>query len=94
MTTIQIDVQDGKVTCGKSGGHLRVRHGTAITWTSSGADQKFILEFEQFGVETAASAPKLVHWPFDHPTEFPSKPTNAFTGTLRTLAPEGQVPVY
>ena len=94
MTTIQIDVLNGKVTCGKSGGHIRVPHGTAITWTSNGEDKKFELEFFQLGVEAAGSSRELDHWPFKKPAGPASKPTNSFTGTLRELGPEGAVPVY
>jgi hypothetical protein len=94
MTTIQIDVQNSKVTCGKSGGHIRVPHGTAITWTSNGSDKKFELEFLQLGVEAADSPQELQHWPFEEPAGRASTPTNSFTGTLRKLRPEGAVPVY
>ncbi len=53
MTTIHIDVKNDKITCGKNGGHIRVPHGTAITWTpSEGTGRKFVLEFSQLGVET------------------------------------------
>ena len=94
MTTIQIDVLNGKVTCGKSGGHIRVPHGTAITWTSNGSDKKFELEFVQLGVEAADSSQELQHWPFAEPAALPAKPMNSFTGTLRKLGPAGAVPVY
>lgn len=94
MTTIQIDVVGGKVTCGKSGGHVRAPHGTAITWTSNGPDKKFELEFEQLGMEAVGSSQLLQHWPFSEPATPPTKPTNSFTGTLRKLASEGVVPVY
>jgi hypothetical protein len=94
MTTIQIDVLNGKVICGKSGGHLRVPHGTAITWTSNGSDKKFELEFFQLGVEAADSSQELQHWPFEEPAGRTSKPANSFTGTLRKLEPGSAVPVY
>jgi len=94
MTTIQIDVQDGKVTCGTNGGHIRVPHGTAITWTSKGADRKFALEFFQLGVETAGAARELEHWPFETPQGPEPGATNTFTGTLKKLAQPGPAPVY
>ena len=95
MTTIQIDVKDGKITCGKNGGHIRVPHGTAITWTSTGTDKKFQLEFSQLGVETAATARQLEHWPFEKPEGPEPGPTNTFTGTLKALPQgPGHPPVY
>jgi hypothetical protein len=95
MTTIQIDVQDGKVTCGKNGGHVRVPHGTAITWTSQGTGKKFVLEFSQLGVETAATARELEDWPFDKPAGPETAPTDTFTGTLKKLPQTaGHAPVY
>ena len=95
MTTIKIDVQNGKVTCGKNGGHIRVPHGTAIKWTSEGTGKKFVLEFSQLGVETAATARKLEHWPFAKPEGPESAPTNSFTGTLKALPQgPGHAPVY
>jgi hypothetical protein len=93
MTTIQIDVQNGTVTCGASGGHVRVPHGTQITWTSKGADKKFQLEFVQLGLESADAARELVHWPFEEPMGKPS-PTNSFVGTLKKIGQEGHAPVY
>jgi hypothetical protein len=92
MTTIHIDVKDGKVTCGANGGHIRVPHGTVITWTSTGADKKFELEFAQLGVE--GTARKLVHWPFDDPSAPGPGPTNTFKGTLRKLASADHTPIY
>lgn len=32
MTTINIDVRDGKVTCGTHGGNIRAIQGAVITW--------------------------------------------------------------
>jgi hypothetical protein len=95
MTTIQIDVQGGKVTCGTNGGHIRAPHGTAITWTSSGEDKMFELEFEQLGVETAGAAHPLVHWPFEKPAAPMDGPRNDFTGILKNLpSAAGHAPVY
>ncbi len=94
MTTIHIDVKDGKVTCGTNGGHIRVPHGTAITWTSTGADKKFQLEFVQLGVEAAGAAQELEHWPFDDPSGPQSGATNSFKGTLKKLTAAGRAPVY
>jgi hypothetical protein len=93
MTTIQIDVKDGKITCGASGGHLRVPHGTAITWTSSGKDKMFELEFEQ--LDTTGAAHTLVHWPFEKPAAPMDGPRNDFTGILKSLpSTAGHAPVY
>jgi hypothetical protein len=101
MTTIHIDVKNGKITCGTNGGHVRARHGTAITWTSKGTGKKFELEFSQLGVETAATASASEDWPFDQPAGPEPGPTDTFTGTLKKLpesagqAPAaGQAPVY
>jgi hypothetical protein len=101
MTTIKIDVKDGKITCGANGGHIRVPHGTAITWTSEGTGQTFELEFSQLEVETAATASALLHWPFDKPAAAKPGPTDSFTGTLRKLPPAaghalaaGHPPIY
>ena len=94
MTTIQIDVRNGKVTCGANGGHIRVPHGTAITWTSQGADKKFELEFFQLGLETTGAARELEHWPFAEPASGKPGPTNTFVGTLKKLAPGDPAPVY
>jgi hypothetical protein len=93
MTTIQIDVQNGAVTCGASGGHVRVPHGTQITWTSKGADKKFELEFFELGLESADAARELVHWPFEEPMG-KSGPANTFVGTLKKIGKEGHAPVY
>jgi hypothetical protein len=94
MTTIHIDVQDGKVVCGTNGGHVRVPHGTAITWKSKDKDQTFELEFLQLEVETAGVAP-LVHWPFEEPASPPTGRKNEFTGTLRKLtSTTGHAPIY
>jgi hypothetical protein len=93
MTTIKIDVKGGKITCGANGGHIRVPHGTAITWTSEGTGHEFELEFSQLEVETAATASALEHWPFDKPEGPKSGPTDTFTGTLRKLPQAaGQTP--
>jgi len=94
MTTIHIDVKDGKVTCGTNGGHIRVPHGTAITWTSTGTAKKFELEFEQLGFEAGGAAGELEHWPFDDPSGPQSGPANTFKGTLKRLASEAHTPVY
>jgi hypothetical protein len=94
MKTIHIDVKEGKVTCGTNGGHIRVPHGTAITWTSTGTDQKFELEFEQLGFEAGGAAGELEHWPFDDPSGPQSGPANTFKGTLKRLASEAHTPVY
>jgi hypothetical protein len=95
MTTIHIDVKDGKVVCGTNGGHVRVPHGTAITWTSKDKDQKFELEFFQLGVETAGVAQELEHWPFESPAAPPTGRKSEFTGTLRKLPSiAGHAPVY
>jgi hypothetical protein len=94
MTTIQIDVKNGEVTCGSNGGHLRVPHGTVINWTSTGADKKFVLKFEQIGFEAGGAAGDLEHWPFVDPSGPQSEPKNTFKGTLRKLASEGHTPVY
>jgi hypothetical protein len=94
MMTIQIDVRSGAVTCGASGGHVRVPHGTQITWTSKGADKKFELEFFQLGLESADAAPALVHWPFEEPMSSKSGPTNTFVGTLKKIGSGGHAPVY
>jgi hypothetical protein len=93
MPTIKIDVQNGTITCGTSGGHVRVPHGTQITWTSKGADKKFELEFFQLGLESPGAAGPLVHWPFEEPMGT-SGPTNTFVGTLKKIAKEGHAPVY
>lgn len=92
MTTINIDVRDGKVTCGTNGGHVRVRHGSKITWKSTGEDKKFNLEFFRLGFETENLAADPVHWPFNEAP--PTSPTNTFEGTLRNLAPADSVPAY
>ena len=94
MTTIHIDVKDSKVTCGTNGGHIRVPHGTVITWTSTGADKKFVLEFAQLGVEPTAAGRKLDHWPFDDPSGPQSEPGNTFKGTLKKLTSDAHTPVY
>jgi len=94
MTTIQIDVQNGTVTCGASGGHVRLPHGTQITWTSKGADKKFELEFSQLGLESAGAPRELVHWPFEEPMSSRSGPTNIFVGTLKKIGSGGHAPVY
>jgi hypothetical protein len=94
MTTIQIDVRNGTVTCGASGGHVRVPHGSQITWTSKGADKKFELEFFQLGLESADATRELVHWPFEEPQGSKSGPTNTFVGTLKKIGNEGHAPVY
>ena len=95
MTTIKIDVQNGKVTCGKNGGHIRVPHGTAIKWTSEGTGKKFVLEFSQLGVETAATARDLEDWPFETPEGPVSEAKDTFEGTLKKLPQAaGHVPVY
>jgi hypothetical protein len=92
MTTINIDVRNGKVTCGTNGGHVRVPHGSVITWKSVGDDKKFELEFMQLGTEAADAGSDLEHWPFQEPP--PRAPTNSFTGTLKTLAANDWAPVY
>lgn len=92
MTTIKIDVRHGQVTCGANGGHIRVPHGTVITWKSTGEDKKFELEFAQLGIESADAAPDLEHWPFQEAP--PSGPTNSFAGTLRKLGANDTPPVY
>jgi hypothetical protein len=94
MTTIQIDVQDGKVTCGTNGGHIRVPHGTTVTWASKDRDWKFELEFEQLRLETAGTSHALKHWPFDDPATPPAGPTHTFVGTLRKLAKDEPAPIY
>jgi hypothetical protein len=94
MTTIQIDVKNGTVICGASGGHVRLPHGTQITWTSKGADKKFELEFVQLGLESPGAARALVHWPFEEPQSSKSGPTNTFVGTLKKIDSEGHAPVY
>ena len=92
MATIQIDVRNGTVTCGETGGHVRVPHGTQITWTSKGEDKKFELEFFQLQLESGAVR-ELVHWPFEEPRG-KSSPTNSFVGTLKKIGKEGHAPVY
>ena len=92
MTTLKVGVRNGKVTCGANGGHVRALHGTVITWTSRGKDKKFMLEFEQLGVEPAHAGAKLEHWPFQEAP--PTAPTNTFTGTLKKLAANDSAPVY
>lgn len=92
MTTLKVDVRDGKVTCGAKGGHVRAHHGTVITWKSTGEDKKFVLEFEQMGIETADASAKLDHWPFLEVP--PSEPTNTFAGTVKKLAANDWAPVY
>ena len=94
MATIQIDVRNGTVTCGASGGHVRVPHGTRITWASQGADKKFELEFFQLGLESADAAQALVHWPFEESQDSHPGPTNSFVGTLKKIGKEGHAPVY
>jgi hypothetical protein len=94
MTTIQIDVQNGTVTCGASGGHVRLPHGAQITWTSKGADKKFELEFFQLGLESAGAAGELVHWPFEEPMSSRSGRTNTFVGTLKKIGNGAHPPVY
>jgi hypothetical protein len=93
MATIQIDVQNGTVTCGASGGHVRVPHGTQITWTSKGEDKKFELEFFQLQLESDAVR-ELVHWPFEEPQSSKSGRTNTFVGTLKKIGAGGHAPVY
>jgi hypothetical protein len=93
MTTIRIDVQNGTVTCGTKGGHVRAPYGTKITWTSKGTDRLFELEFLQLGLETADAAQKLVHWPFEEPMDSKSGPTDFFVGTLKEVA-AGDAPIY
>lgn len=92
MTTIKINVRDGQVTCGSNGGHVRVRHGSVVTWKSTGKDKKFELEFFQLGVEAGSAAAELDHWPFKE--KRPAAPTNTFVGTLKKLAPNEAAPVY
>jgi hypothetical protein len=92
MTTVKIDVRNGQVTCGANGGHLRVPHGTVITWKSTGDDKKFELEFSQLGIESGDTGTELEHWPFQEGR--PSWPTNTFVGTLRKLGPNDAPPVY
>lgn len=95
MATIKIDVRGGEVTCGASGGHVRVPHGTRITWTSQGDAKKFELEFFQLGLESAEAGQALEHWPFEEAQSDESWPTNNFVGTLKRLATtEGHAPVY
>jgi hypothetical protein len=95
MTTIHIDVQNGKVTCGTNGGHIRVPHGTAITWTSDGTDKMFELEFTQLDLETGAAASTPDHWPFEQPARPEPGRKNTFTGTLKKLPLAGShAPVY
>lgn len=92
MITIRIDVRDGKIVCGGNGGHVRAPHQSAITWTSTGDDKKFLLEFSRLGVETSAPAADPEHWPFQETA--PSEPVNTFKGTLKKLAVDGLPPVY
>ena len=92
MITIKIDVRDGRITCGTSGGHIRVPHESVITWKSTGEDKKFELEFFQLGTETAEADAELEHWPFQEAR--PSGPTNTFVGTLKKLAANDWAPVY
>jgi hypothetical protein len=94
MATIKIDVRDGEVTCGASGGHVRLPHGTQITWTSHGNDKKFELEFFQLGLESASADHELVHWPFEELQSARTWPTNTFVGTLKKLGAAGHAPVY
>ncbi len=92
MTTIKIDVRHGQITCGANGGHVRVPHGSVITWKSTGEDKKFELEFSQLGTESADAGTELEHWPFQEPQ--PAWPTNTFVGTLRELGAGESPPVY
>lgn len=92
MITIKIDVRDGKIVCGGSGGHVRTPHQTAITWMSTGDDKKFELEFSRLGIETAAPGTDPEHWPFQEAP--PSAPVNSFKGTLKKVAADGLPPVY
>jgi hypothetical protein len=92
MTTINIDVRDETVTCGTNGGHVRLQQGNAITWRSTGNDKKFELQFSRLGFETEDLATDPVHWPFNEAP--PTAPTNSFTGTLRSLAPQDSAPAY
>ena len=93
MTTIQIDVKDGKVVCGAKGGHLRVPHGTEITWTSKDKDQKFELEFFRLDLEVAGSAHD--HWPFEKPPAPVPGAQHTFTGTLKAVpTTAGRAPAY
>jgi len=92
MITIKIDVRDGKIVCGGHGGHVRAAHQSVITWTSTGEDKKFQLEFSRLGVETADSGVNPGDWPFQEPA--PSEPVNTFKGTLKKLAADGLPPVY
>jgi hypothetical protein len=92
MNKIKIDVHNGKITCGANGGHIRARHGTVLTWESTGEDQKFELEFFQLGTESASVATALEHWPFQEKP--PSGPGNTFVGTLKKLAANDLAPVY
>jgi hypothetical protein len=94
MTTIQIDVKDGEVSCGENGGHIRVPHGTVITWTSTDAAEKFVLEFEQLGIQPTTAGRTLDHWPFDDPSGPRSEPANTFKGTLKKLTSDAHTPVY
>jgi hypothetical protein len=94
MTTIEIDVKNGEVTCGANGGHVRVPHGTTITWTSKGDDKKFELEFFQLGLESGNAPRELVHWPFDEPVGRKPGPTNTFVGTLKKIGNGDHAPVY
>lgn len=93
MTTIKIDVKNGVVTCGTNGGHVRARHGSKITWTSSGDDKKFKLEFFQMGLESGTPS-ELEHWPFRESANSQPSPTNTFVGTLREIGESDHAPVY
>ena len=92
MTTINIDVRNGQVTCGTNGGHVRLRHGNSITWQSTGNDKKFELQFSRLGFESENLATDPVHWPFVQTP--PTEPVNTFVGTLKSLAPQDSAPAY
>ncbi len=93
MTPIKIDVKNGVVTCGANGGHVRVCHGTKITWTSDGDDKKFKLEFFPMELESGTPSP-LEHWPFKESADSQPSPANTFVATLRDVGDSDHVPVY
>jgi hypothetical protein len=94
---IPIEVVNGSITCGRSGGNLRASRHTEVEWYSE--KHFFSLEFflvREEGTEEQRMPPS--RWPFDYPKEVPEegivRRTQSFKARLARVDREPHGGVY